>query len=78
MKMQILPSLLAADFGRLADEILRAEASGAEEDGDGIVVEMSEIRNMTRLLSFAEKRVYHWRRWIILINAAEEIRMFMT
>ena len=26
----ILPSLLAADFGRLADEILRAEASGAE------------------------------------------------
>ena len=30
MKMQILPSLLAADFGRLADEILRAEASGAE------------------------------------------------
>ena len=30
MKKQILPSLLAADFGRLADEILRAEASGAE------------------------------------------------
>ena len=30
MKIQILPSLLAADFGRLADEILRAEASGAE------------------------------------------------
>lgn len=30
MKTQILPSLLAADFGRLADEILRAEASGAE------------------------------------------------
>ena len=30
MKMEILPSLLAADFGRLADEILRAEASGAE------------------------------------------------
>jgi len=28
--IQILPSLLAADFGRLADEILRAEASGAE------------------------------------------------
>lgn len=30
MKTEILPSLLAADFGRLADEILRAEASGAE------------------------------------------------
>ena len=30
MKTQILPSLLAADFGRLADEILRAEVSGAE------------------------------------------------
>ena len=30
MKTQILPSLLAADFGRLADEILRTEASGAE------------------------------------------------
>ena len=30
MKIQILPSLLAADFGHLADEILRAEASGAE------------------------------------------------
>ena len=30
MKIQILPSLLAADFGRLADEIRRAEASGAE------------------------------------------------
>ena len=30
MKVRILPSLLAADFGRLADEILRAEASGAE------------------------------------------------
>ena len=30
MKTQILPSLLAADFGRLADEILRAEASGVE------------------------------------------------
>ena len=29
MQVQILPSLLAADFGRLADEILRAEASGA-------------------------------------------------
>ena len=29
-KVQILPSLLAADFGRLADDILRAEASGAE------------------------------------------------
>lgn len=28
--MYILPSLLAADFGRLGDEILRAEASGAE------------------------------------------------
>ena len=30
MKLEILPSLLAADFGRLADEIRRAEASGAE------------------------------------------------
>jgi len=30
MKIEILPSLLAADFGRLADEIRRAEASGAE------------------------------------------------
>ena len=30
MKVEILPSLLAADFGRLGDEILRAEASGAE------------------------------------------------
>jgi len=30
MKVEILPSLLAADFGRLADEIVRAEASGAE------------------------------------------------
>ena len=30
MKTETLPSLLAADFGRLADEILRAEASGAE------------------------------------------------
>ena len=30
MKIHILPSLLAADFGRLGDEILRAEASGAE------------------------------------------------
>ena len=30
MKNEILPSLLAADFGRLADEILRAEASGAD------------------------------------------------
>ena len=30
MKIDILPSLLAADFGRLGDEILRAEASGAE------------------------------------------------
>ena len=29
-KTQILPSLLAADFGRLEDEIRRAEASGAE------------------------------------------------
>lgn len=29
-KIQILPSLLAADYGRLADEILRAEASGAD------------------------------------------------
>ena len=31
MKIEILPSLLAADFGRLAEEILRAEASGAEK-----------------------------------------------
>jgi len=30
MKTEILPSLLAADFGRLGEEILRAEASGAE------------------------------------------------
>lgn len=30
MTVQILPSLLAADFGRLADEIRRAEASGAD------------------------------------------------
>lgn len=30
MKLEILPSLLAADFGRLADEILRAESSGAD------------------------------------------------
>jgi len=30
MRKEILPSLLAADFGRLADEILRAEASTAE------------------------------------------------
>ena len=30
MKTQILPSLLAADFGRLGEEIRRAEASGAE------------------------------------------------
>lgn len=30
MKLEILPSLLAADLGHLADEILRAEASGAD------------------------------------------------
>ena len=30
MRIEILPSLLAADFGRLGDEIRRAEASGAE------------------------------------------------
>ena len=30
MKVQILPSLLAADFGRLAEEIRRAAASGAD------------------------------------------------
>jgi len=30
MKIEILPSLLAADFGRLAEEILRAEQSGAD------------------------------------------------
>ena len=30
MKTEILPSLLAADFGHLADEICRAEVSGAE------------------------------------------------
>jgi len=30
MKIEILPSLLAADFGKLADEILRAEQSGAD------------------------------------------------
>ncbi len=31
MKIEILPSLLAADFGRLADEIARAEDAGADE-----------------------------------------------
>ena len=30
MNFQILPSLLAADLGRLADELRRAEASGAD------------------------------------------------
>lgn len=30
MKISVLPSLLAADFGHLADEIKRAEASGAD------------------------------------------------
>lgn len=30
MKIQVLPSLLGADFGRLADEIKRAESSGAD------------------------------------------------
>ncbi len=30
MKLQILPSLLAADFGKLTDEIIRAEKSGAD------------------------------------------------
>ncbi len=30
MKIEILPSLLAADFGRLSEEILRSEASGSE------------------------------------------------
>lgn len=30
MKFDILPSLLAADLGRLADEVKRAEASGAD------------------------------------------------
>ena len=30
MRIQILPSLLAADFGRLADEIVRAGQSGAD------------------------------------------------
>lgn len=30
MKIEILPSLLAADFGRLAEEIQRAEVSGSE------------------------------------------------
>lgn len=30
MRIQILPSLLAADFGQLADEIVRAERSGAD------------------------------------------------
>ena len=29
-KLQVLPSLLGADFGRLADEIRRAESSGAD------------------------------------------------
>jgi ribulose-phosphate 3-epimerase len=31
MKIEILPSLLAADFGNLAAEILRAESSGADQ-----------------------------------------------
>ena len=31
MAIEILPSLLAADFGCLAEEILRAEASGADQ-----------------------------------------------
>lgn len=31
MKTKILPSLLAADFGKLAQEIIRAEESGADE-----------------------------------------------
>jgi ribulose-phosphate 3-epimerase len=31
MKIQVLPSLLAADFGNLSDEILRAESSGADQ-----------------------------------------------
>jgi ribulose-phosphate 3-epimerase len=31
MKIQVLPSLLAADFGNLAAEILRAESSGADQ-----------------------------------------------
>ena len=30
MKTEILPSLLAADYAKLGDEIRRAEASGAE------------------------------------------------
>ena len=30
MKLEILPSFLAADLGRLADELRRAEASGAD------------------------------------------------
>lgn len=30
MKIQVLPSLLGADFGRLADEIKRAESAGAD------------------------------------------------
>ena len=30
MQIQILPSLLAADYGHLADDIVRAESSGAE------------------------------------------------
>ena len=30
MKIQVLPSLLGADFGRLVDEIKRAESSGAD------------------------------------------------
>ena len=31
MKVQVLPSLLAADFGNLTAEILRAESSGADQ-----------------------------------------------
>ena len=30
MKIEILPSLLAADYAKLGEEILRARASGAE------------------------------------------------
>ena len=30
MKVQVLPSLLAADFGRLAEEVLRVADAGAD------------------------------------------------
>ena len=37
MQIRILPSLLAADFGHLADEARRAESAGADYIGSGTV-----------------------------------------